>query len=127
METYRFTRVPFGTGPSPFLLNATLKHHFMEVVKDPELLALILRSIYVDDILAGGETPERVLELKSELENILGKAAMNLHGFDSNSLEVRQSLGVEDMEDEKKVLGIMWNRRSDTLGLNLENIITFVF
>ena len=122
LETYRFTRVPFGTGPSPFLLNATLKHHFMEVVKDPELLALILRSIYVDDILAGGETPERVLELKSELENILGKAAMNLHGFDSNSLEVRQSLGVENTEDEKKVLGIMWNRRSDTLGLNLEKL-----
>ena len=123
LEVYRFTRVPFGAGPSPFLLNVTLKHHFEKVVKDPELLALILRSIYVDDLLTGGKTTQRVLKLIQELESILGQSAMKLHGFDSNSAEVRESLGVEDEEDEKKVLGIMWNRCSDTLGLNLEKLL----
>ena len=123
LQVYRFTRVPFGTGPSPFLLNATLKHHFEKVVKDQTLLALLLRSIYVDDILTGGKTSEIVIQLKDELEKILGQAAMKLHGFDSNSPDVREAMGVEEQPDDKVLLGVCWNRRRDDMGINLERIL----
>ena len=82
---FRFTCVPFGTGPSPFLLNATLRHHFEKIVGDQALLLLLLQSIYVDDLLTGGKTVEFVLQLWTDLENILAEAGMKLHGLNSNS------------------------------------------
>ena len=123
VAVYRFTRVPFGTGASPFLLNATLKHHFEKVVEDQTLLLLLSRSIYVDDILTGAETVEEVLKLRVELESVLEQAAMKLHGMDSNSAEVRKALGVEDEPDDKVILGVCWNRKRDDMGLNLEKIL----
>ena len=123
VEVYRFTRVPFGTGPSPFLLNATLKHHLEKVVEDPFLLFLLLRSLYVDDVLTGAETVAAVLQLRKELEKILGQAAMKLHGWDSNSAEVREAMGVEEESDDKVLLGVCWNRKRDDMGLNLEKIL----
>ena len=123
VAVYRFTRVPFGTGSSPFLLNATLKHHFEKVVKDQTLLLLLSRSIYVDDILTGAETDEEVLQLRVEIESILQQAAMKLHGMDSNSAEVRKALGVEDEPDDKVILGVCWNRKRDDMCLNLERIL----
>ena len=126
LEVYRFTRVPFGTGPSPFLLNATLQHHLESVVKDEELLWLLLRSLYVDDVLTGGETTEFVLKLKEKLVEIFGEAAMQLHGWNSNSAVVREALGVVDQTDDLVVLGVLWNRVTDQMGLNLEKVMNSV-
>ena len=123
LEVFRFTRVPFGTGPSPFLLNATLKYHLEKSVDDQSLLSLLLQSLYVDDILTGGPNVQFVLELQTQLKAILGEAAMTLHGWDSNSVEVRSSLEVTSENDTKKVLGVFWNRVHDELHLNLEKLL----
>ena len=123
LEVYRFTRVPFGAGPSPFLLNATLKHHLEKLVDDQSLLSLLLQSLYVDDILTGGPSVQFVLDLQAQLKTILGEAAMTLHGWDSNSSEVRAALDVVSESDSKKVLGVYWNRVPDELHLNLEKLL----
>ena len=60
----RFARVVFGVSSSPFLLNATVKHHpegYKE--KDPEYVETFQRSIYVDDLSSGGDTDEEAYEL----------------------------------------------------------------
>ena len=123
LEVYRFTRVPFGTGPSPFLLNATLKHHFEKVVEDHDLLLLLLRSLYVDDCLTGAESDEAVLSLKESLEKIIGQAGMKFHSWDSSSQKVREVMGVEDEPDDKVILGVKWNRRTDDMGINLSRVL----
>ena len=123
LEVFRFTRVPFGTGPSPFLLNATLRHHFEKIVGDQALLLLLLQSIYVDDLLTGGKTVEFVLQLWTDLENILAEAGMKLHGLNSNSPKVREALGVVEQPDDLVVLGVSWNRVRDDMGLNLKKVL----
>ena len=48
----RFARVVFGVSASPFLFNATVKHH-LEMYLDTrsETVTALLQSIYVDDIV----------------------------------------------------------------------------
>ena len=51
IKVLRFARVVFGVSSSPFLLNATIKHHmnrYMEV--DQQFVEKFERSIYVDDV-----------------------------------------------------------------------------
>ena len=86
-------------------------------------MSLLLQSLYVDDILTGGPSVQFVLDLQAQLKTILGEAAMTLHGWDSNSSEVRAALDVVSESDSKKVLGVYWNRVPDELHLNLEKLL----
>ena len=56
---YRFARVAFGVSSSPFLLNATLKHH-IETYRDsdPEFVKKFFSSVYVDNVSVGAESEE---------------------------------------------------------------------
>ena len=48
----RFARVAFGLSSSPFLLNATLKHHILKYEhENADFLQRLLQSLYVDDII----------------------------------------------------------------------------
>ena len=46
----------FGVNCSPFLLNGTLRVHLQKYeLDDPEFVAKMLRSLYVDDLVSGGK------------------------------------------------------------------------
>ena len=52
IETYRFKRVVFGVASSPFLMNATVRHHMESNLEvSPQTVPKMLRSMYVDDIM----------------------------------------------------------------------------
>jgi len=56
---YRFCRVVFGLNASPFLLNATFRHHVKRYeISDPGFVARLLDSFYVDDFVDGGATKQ---------------------------------------------------------------------
>ena len=56
---YRFCRVVFGLIASPFLLNATLRHHITKFAEvDPEFARKLIESFYVDDFVSGDGTSE---------------------------------------------------------------------
>ena len=60
----------FGLNASPFLLNATLRHHiskFMAV--DPEFVKKLIDSFYVDDFVGGGASSSEVVDLYSKTVN----------------------------------------------------------
>ena len=53
---YRFTRVIFGPGPSPYILGATLKKHVSQYAdKYPSTTDELLKNTYVDDVQSGGD------------------------------------------------------------------------
>ena len=82
----RFTRVVFGVSSSPFLLNATIKHHVEKYAsQSPELVRDLLRSIYVDDIVFGADDEESAFNLYTRSKNILSSGSFNLRKFVTNS------------------------------------------
>ena len=67
-EVFRFTRALFGLVQSPFLLGGTLEQHLERYEEvHPSLKPLIeevRRSLYVDDLISGGNTQEEAQNLK---------------------------------------------------------------
>ena len=56
MVEYRFCRAVFGLKASPFLLNATLRHHISKFKdEDTEFVRKMTESFYVDDLVTGGK------------------------------------------------------------------------
>ena len=93
LVTLRFTRVVFGVSSSPFLLNATLKHH-IETYRSskPHLVESFSRSMYVDDIVAGADLEDNAFRLYTESKEILSHGSFNLRKFLSNSPELQNRI-----------------------------------
>ena len=149
--TYRFARVVFGVSSSPFLLNATIRHH-LERHSDTrgDLVMKVLRSIYVDDIVTGSQSEEQAYELYTGAKNLLRMGAFNLRKFTTNSSTLQARIDTEEAvnlsdssssggaaetfsqvtlggaqalrEGEKKVLGVNWNVSSDQIIFSLSEL-----
>ena len=87
----RFTRVVFGVSSSPFLLNATIRHH-VEGYSDmhPNFVKTFLRSIYVDDVAYGADNDDMAYDLYLQSKRILADAGFNLRKFVTNSAILAQ-------------------------------------
>ena len=73
----RFCRVAFGLNCSPFLLGGTLHHHITNYkFDDPKFAEELLKSIYVDDLINGGENQYRAQKVYE-----LSKARLEKGGF----------------------------------------------
>ena len=82
---YRFTRVIFGSGPSPYILGATLEKHIGQYKeKYPNTVNELLQNTYVDDVQSGGDGKEELLKFKKEATQIMNEGGFQLHKWHSN-------------------------------------------
>ena len=121
LKTLRFTRALFGLAPSPFLLGGVIDCHLaLWEDKYPELVAEIRRSLYMDDLLTGGQTVKQASERKEKANEIFNDATFNLHKWNSNAeeLELKPNSTAEENEQSyaKQQLGVKPNE-STMLGL----------
>ena len=135
-QVLRFTRVVFGVSSSPFLLNATLKHHIESYRSShPELVCQLLQSIYVDDMISGAQQEEDAYQLYLGSKEILKGGSFNLRKFVTNNPQLQQKINqnensvsntsVKLEEDtyakttlgrsQRMVLGLRWNPSTDQL------------
>ena len=79
---FRFTRVVFGVPSSPFLLNATIRHHIKSYsTVCPQFVETFLKSIYVDDVSYGADDADSTYELYKKSKQILAEGGFNLTLF----------------------------------------------
>ena len=88
IQVLKFTRVVFGVSSSPFLLNATIRHHLKKYA--PKLINTILQSIYVDDVVSGAETEEEAFTMYKESKAVLRAGGFNLRKFNTNITGLRE-------------------------------------
>ena len=75
VEVLRFTRALFGLVQSPFFLGGTLQQHLeSQRGKYPKEVDEILQSLYVDDVITGGETVPEVRTLKETAVAVFGES-----------------------------------------------------
>ena len=69
LQVYRFARVAFGVSSSPFLLNATIRHHLSSADIPREFAERVLKSLYVDDFVSRDDSDSSVLEMYENLKS----------------------------------------------------------
>jgi hypothetical protein len=130
---YRFTRVLFGSGPSPYILGATIQKHIIQYAEMfPETVEDLLSDTYVDDVQSGGENAEELKRFKDEATTIMAEGGFKLHKWHSNIPELietvdRDNLGEATYTDQvvgsetkdAKILGTPWNEQDDSFSVKI--------
>ncbi|XP_063408858.1 uncharacterized protein LOC134692334 [Mytilus trossulus] len=117
LKTYRFKAVLFGATSSPFILNATIQKHLKQF-RNSETAKILERDIYVDNILSSMNKEEDLLTYFKEARSLMAGAGFNLRSWSSNSaklLELAKEENVLDTDKYTKILGMLWNSRSDEI------------
>ena len=149
IDCHRFTRVVFGVNCSPFILNTTIRHHLDSYQKsDPEFVAEVLRSLYVDDYASGSSTTTAAFTLAKKIRTRFREGGFNMRKWIPNwqeltrMIETSSEFKAEDASDKQivsnkkqcssdaeernkqchKVLGLLWNSQSDMLTFELSEI-----
>ena len=89
LETLRFTRVLFGLASSPFLLAGVIEQHLSSWEgRYPDIVAELRKSLYVDDLLSGGQTIAEAADRKEKVVEVFEDATFKLHKWNSNASEL---------------------------------------
>ncbi|GFR07879.1 DUF1758 domain-containing protein [Trichonephila clavata] len=125
--------------PSPYLLAATLKHHFRKYKEQyPHTFDLLNSSIYVDDFICGRNDVPDALRTTLECLQIFSDAGMLLRKWRTNSKQLDllwPQEGVEtefsgtsatDLRPPIKVLGLAWDSENDLIYFDPKDLLKFM-
>lgn len=118
--TYHHCRVVFGLTASPFLLAATLRHHFSQI--DSPIARELDRSFYVDNLATSIDDTHELNQFMTEADTILRTGGFELRQWQHTRLpetEHHPTPEIERMEcctsESFSVLGLQWDKGLDTL------------
>ena len=100
-KIYRITWVPFGMGPSPFLLGETVEYHLEQ--SDSQWAQKLIRASYVDNYLVSVAEPQQIGSAIKEIRDLFWKAGFNCRQFLSNAREEVYKLPMEWLETKTQV------------------------
>ena len=91
MVVYRFLRVVFGVKSSPFLLNATIKHHLSKYLdNEKEIVERVGDDLYVDDLVSGCNERSEGKTLYDKSKAIMSEAGFDLRKWTTNDRELNE-------------------------------------
>ena len=91
LEVYRFNRVVFGLNASPFLLNATIRHHIGKYAdEDPRFFERMKNGFYVDDLVTVSETVKEALDIFQKAKKRMAEAGFCLCKWVTNDRGLRE-------------------------------------
>ena len=130
----RFTRLIFGSGPSPYVLNAVMEKHLKNYESTYPITTKALQDdTYVDDVQYGDNSEAGLKKFKHEASTILQDAGFELHKWHSNirmlednnneMSETYAKQTTKTRSEETKILGIPWNKNDDTISVDFSSCI----
>ena len=129
---FRMTRVTFGVSSSSFVANMCVKQNELDFSMEyPNAAKVVKESFYVDDCLAGSDSPEEAFKLHSDLHALFDKGGFLLRKWNEPSVlqqidpDLRDSqctISISDPENYTKTLGIEWNSSTDHFRLTVADL-----
>ena len=122
LKCLELSTVTYGTNCAPYLATRVLNDLALKNrEKFPLASTALLKHTYVDDVIFGCDTFEKLEEIYFELNELLNSAGFRLHKWCSNSLEFLNKISQEQIleydlnfdESPSSILGLKWNPISD--------------
>ena len=97
---YQFCRLVFGLTPSPAILSSLIDHHLDRRAEEhAEIVSLLKRSFYVDDLVSGAWDDAGAVEVYDKSNRIMEEGGFKLRKWTSNSQAFRKHVAKETLED----------------------------
>jgi hypothetical protein len=98
IKHFQFCRLPFGLKPSPAILAGTVEQHLStQNEKDPIVVELLRRSLYVDDFAGGAQTDSKAFQVYKSSQELMNSGGFTLRKWNSSSKEVRKRIAAEQV------------------------------
>lgn len=119
LNSYRLNTVTYGTASAPYQAIRTLKQLALDECQlFPNAAHLISHNFYVDDFVSSFSSKSEALTIKKELIELMHKGCFSLHKWNSNV----KLLDEERKNDTVSVLGVKWNKKSDSIIMSFDEI-----
>ncbi|XP_063994322.1 uncharacterized protein LOC135171624 [Diachasmimorpha longicaudata] len=124
ITTFQLNTVTFGLSAAPFLAIRSLHQLARDHEEQyPQAARILLRDMYVDDLLTGFDSLADAQSIQRELIECLKRGGLNIRQWASNDPELLRHLPKESINqklfinDNKtlKTLGVFWNSETDTI------------
>ena len=133
VDVYEAVRLTFGDRASPYLAQFVLHSHALDSKENyPAAAMVLLRDMYMDDILHSEETVQDAVLVREDLTKVLGDAGFSAQKWCSNRTEVLEVNPQEDratgvkLDDSElpsvKTLGVHWNASDDVFTFIVKEI-----
>ena len=134
----QFARVVIGLTSTPFLLDATIKHHlekYLHFTEFKEIIQKLILNLYVDDSTNAFNGVEDAIQFHEKSKIALVDASLYLRKWTANSIKIQNFTNDQFEEDKtsesthRKVLGIFkflqysWDIHADNLIFDFIDII----
>ena len=86
---------------------------------DPEFVEDVNESLYVDDYVSGGDEKLEICERKQKLQERFEAGGFTLRKWYTNEESIGRKISDEPSNEERKVLGTIWDPGEDLLKINL--------
>ena len=94
---FKFTKLVFGLRPSPAILGATILHHLeLQRKSDPQLIELLEKSFYVDDLLTGEDNDQMAFTIYKRAKKLMSEGGFNLKNWKTNSQQLQETINKEE-------------------------------
>ncbi|XP_031341104.1 uncharacterized protein LOC116169216 [Photinus pyralis] len=129
LDTYQLNTITYGTASASYLATKCLQYLAdQNSERFPKAAEVIKSCFYMDDLLFTANTVEEVLQIKTEIIEILRSANIPIRKFLSNHPSVMQNTTDSNISlftvplgerTNAKALGLAWNAITDTIYYNV--------
>lgn len=125
VKVFELNTLTYGTVSAPYLsTRCVIELANQNEQQFPEIAKIIRRDFYVDDLLTGTDSIEKVRDIVYKVSNILASAGFKLRKWISNESAILRDIPKEDQNPnyvnfveggQTKALGLTWQTHHDTL------------
>ncbi|XP_055952605.1 uncharacterized protein LOC129988406 [Argiope bruennichi] len=129
LKEYRHCRVVFGVSSSPFLLNSTIQLHLQTVLEKigtgessypKDVIQKLAHSFYVDNCVSCVKNEKELRRFINVSTEVMAEKKFELRGWEFSDVNA-------DTSTDTNVLGLVWNKKSDTLRINTASVKELCF
>lgn len=128
LKTYTLNTVTYGTASAPYLSTRCLVQLGKECA-DSEVANAILHDFYIDDLISGHDSEDRLIQICNRLANELHSGQFHLRKWRSNNSYLLNQIQGQNCTDEllkinkneySKTLGLLWSSAEDKLKFSVD-------